>query len=324
MYNTKPLAPMEPKLTTTIPSGDEWIAEVKWDGVRVLLFDDGSIVNLYNRKGRERTNHYPEIVNTTSYSAAKSIILDGEVIALSSDGKPDFHQVMRRDGIRKMERVALVQPVVPVLYMVFDVLFHDGAWCTDEPWQSRHERLQYILQPHPHVHLVTANENGQAVYDAVVHQGMEGIVLKNIHSPYRIGGKTNEWLKYKNYLDFIGVIGGFTLDGPVANALLIGLYKDGEFQFVGHVGTGRLTKNEWLQLTRHLKRLEQTACPFVQRPVRSSAVHWVAPQITIKIQYMEWQRHQLVRQPCIVGLPQVPPSSCVLSEDMQRCLDETL
>src|SRR4051812_46226333 len=109
----KPIIPMEPLSGELIPQGHEWISQVKWDGVRVLTYHDGHEVRLYNRKLHERTFHYPELTHIRSYCDADSVILDGEIIALGSDGNPSFHEVMRRDGIRRMEKVAQAKKVVP-------------------------------------------------------------------------------------------------------------------------------------------------------------------------------------------------------------------
>src|SRR3954462_10905636 len=114
---------MEPVSSDTIPKGDDWIAQVKWDGVRVLTYADNQTVRLYNRKRNERTLHYPEITNIDHYCSSRSVILDGEVIALGENGKPAFHEVMKRDGLRNLERLKMVGDSVPIIYMIFDVIY---------------------------------------------------------------------------------------------------------------------------------------------------------------------------------------------------------
>ncbi|MDB5052920.1 MAG: ligase [Bacilli bacterium] len=94
----EPVIPFEPIRSNSIPEGSVWIHQIKWDGVRVLTYYDGFKCRLFNRKLNERTNQYPELLDVKSYCHSDSVILDGEIIALGSDGKPSFHEVMRRDG----------------------------------------------------------------------------------------------------------------------------------------------------------------------------------------------------------------------------------
>jgi bifunctional non-homologous end joining protein LigD len=83
---------MEPKISDSIPAEKSWIGQAKWDGVRVLTYYDENEVTLFNRKKHERTYHYPELIEIQRYCRASSVILDGEIIALGSDGKPSFHR----------------------------------------------------------------------------------------------------------------------------------------------------------------------------------------------------------------------------------------
>ena len=120
----KPIIPFEPVTTDDFPQGKQWIAQVKWDGVRILAYRNRNEIKLFNRKKNERTFHYPELQHLDQSLRAKSAILDGEVIALK-DGKPSFYEVMKRDGLRNIDRVLTVQKQVPVTYMVFDLLYLD-------------------------------------------------------------------------------------------------------------------------------------------------------------------------------------------------------
>ncbi|MFC6546706.1 DNA ligase, partial [Cohnella cellulosilytica] len=109
----KPIIPFEPIRSDSVPSGKQWIYQVKWDGVRILPYFDGAQIRLFNRHLNERTMQFPELTDR-SYFEASSIILDGEVIALAADGKPSFHEVMRRDGVRRADRVAMARHEVPI------------------------------------------------------------------------------------------------------------------------------------------------------------------------------------------------------------------
>ncbi|SEN29542.1 non-homologous end-joining DNA ligase [Lihuaxuella thermophila] len=313
----KPIIPMEPSRSDSIPQGQEWVAQVKWDGVRVLTYYDGREVRLYNRKMHERTLHYPEIIDIHSYCDADSVILDGEIIALGSDGKPSFHEVMRRDGIRRMEKVAQAQKRVPVTYMIFDVIYKNGIWLNQRPLIERIKILSDLIQPNDYVQLVSSHDDGQALFHAVRQHGMEGIVMKKTNSPYRIGKKDDVWLKIKNYRDLIAVVGGFTLSGGMVNAVLLGLYDEqGRFWYIGHAGTGKLTQQDWRELTERLKSNVSKDRPFVNKPDRSLKAYWVKPALTAKIKYAEWTEGHSLRQPSIQAFVHVPAHECKFSPEM--------
>lgn len=308
----KPIIPFEPVKTDQIPEGKQWISQVKWDGVRILTYNDGKRVRLFNRKLKERTSHYPELLNIQSYCHAKSVILDGEVIALGADGKPSFHEVMRRDGIRRMERVGQVRKQVSIVYMIFDVVFCDGQWINEFKLADRIEILSDIMIPGENIQLVPSFSDGNTLFEAVKKQGLEGIVLKDLNSKYAINGKDHRWQKKKNYRDLIAVVGGVTLRQGIVNSLLLGLYDDeGHFCYIGHAGTGKLTASDWRELTEKIQPLVVSERPFINKPQRINEAIWLRPVITIKIQYMEWTEGRSIRQPSIQAFVDVSPEECI-------------
>ena len=318
MTMLEPIKPMEPISSTQIPTGDEWIAQIKWDGVRILTYYDGKCVRLFNRKKNERTDHYPELLNISTFCSAKSVILDGEVIALAEDGKPSFHEVMRRDGLRKLDKVKFLRQSVPIFYMIFDVLYLDGVWVTSKPFSERSQLLHSIIQPNETIQVVSSFENGEELFQLMENQGMEGVVMKRQSSTYQIGQK-QEWMKVKNYQDLIAVVGGYTLRQGTANSLILGLFDDeGHLYYIGHAGTGKFTHQEWRTLTDQLKQIETTDRPFKTAVEREDEAHWVHPKLTVKITYAEWTAGRALRQPSIQGLTDAEPLSCRFEKDMQR------
>ncbi|MDI9568540.1 MAG: DNA ligase [bacterium] len=311
----EPVIPMEPKTSTSIPTGEEWIGQVKWDGVRILTYWDGREVRLFNRRRRERTWHYPELTDIRSYCTAASAILDGEVIALGNDGRPSFPRVMKRDGIRRLERVKGLQRTIPIAYMIFDVLYYNGEWIRERTFRDREEILAQIIIPGGHCRRVASHRDGRALFTAIKEQDMEGIVMKQLTSPYILGAKKDYWLKVKNYRNLVAVVGGFTTAGPRVNSLLLGLYDDEErLHYVGRVGTGKLTQEGWFRLTERLQRLQTTEEPFANGPQGHSPVLWVKPWLTVEIQHLGWTEGCLLRQPSIQGLVDIPPLECRLEE----------
>ncbi|MDG0794090.1 DNA ligase [Cohnella ginsengisoli] len=310
----EPIYPFEPVISETIPTESHWRYEIKWDGTRIVTYHDQGATTLFNRKLNERTRHYPELLDVSSYCSASSVILDGEVIALAQDGKPSFHEVMRRDLIQKLDRVEEMQRVVPVTYMVFDILYCNGEWVNRRPLADRLELLHGIVTPNERVQLVPGHE-GEQLFEVIRQQDMEGIVCKDLRSAYAIGGKDARWRKVKNYGDIMAVIGGFTLNDGIVNAVLLGQYDQaGKLWYIGHTGTGKLTKAEWRDLTQTLAPMAAPGSPFANRPDRYKDAHWVTPKLTAKVQYSEWRWREgrALRQPSIQAFVNAAPEQCKL------------
>ncbi|WP_103105887.1 ATP-dependent DNA ligase [Brevibacillus reuszeri] len=308
-----PIIPMEPISCEVIPKGADWIAQVKWDGVRMLTYFDGSKTRLYNRRINERTHQYPELANIQTFCNAHSVILDGEVVALGADGKPSFHEVMRRDGIRRLEKVGQAQKLVPITYMVFDVLFANNEWTIDRTLRERANLLSEIIIPNDHVQLVDHHNNGQALYEVIEQHGMEGIVMKDLNSKYVIGGKEKHWQKKKYYRDTIAVVGGVTLRDNIVNSLLLGLYdSEGHLFYIGHAGTGKLTRDDWIALTEVIVPLIQSDMPFAYTPARFKGAVWLKPKVAVKVQFAEWTEGYTLRQPSIHAVVDIPVDHCLL------------
>jgi bifunctional non-homologous end joining protein LigD len=310
-----PIIPFEPIVSDSFPKGTDWIHQIKWDGVRILTYYDGSKCRLFNRKLNERTSQYPELLDVTKYCMANSVILDGEIIALGSDGKPSFHEVMRRDSIRRKERVGLAKKEVAITYLIFDVIFYDGQWVNEWPLRERNELLIRIITPNENVQLVSSHSEGNALYKVVQDADLEGIVCKDLNGTYAIDGKDDRWVKVKNYGDVVAVIGGFTLNGGIVNAILLGLYDlEGKLLYIGHTGTGRLTSGDWRKLTEILKQTVIKDRPFHDTHARHKDAYWVQPLFTVKIKYTEWRwkEGRSMRQPSIQAFMDLPPGECIL------------
>ena len=311
----KPIVPFEPVSTDKIPGGDNWIAQIKWYGVRVLTYYDGHEVKLYNRKLNERTFHYPELTEIKSYCKANSVILDGEVLALNNEGRVSFHAVMRRDGLRRLERVKQVQKEVPVIYMIFDVIYFNGQWINEWDLEKRMEILSDIIIPKENIQLVNSYRDKENLFNVIVQKEMEGVVIKDLRSKYLIGGKNSQWQKKKNYQDIVAAVGGATLRDGIVNALLLGMEDNkGNLWYIGHAGTGKLSKQDWQQLTQIIKPLIQEHMPFINKPERVKETIWLKPRIKVKVQYIEWTEGYTLRQPSIQAFVNESPDRYPFAE----------
>ena len=212
----EPIVPFEPVAADEIPAGPQWVAQIKWDGVRMLVYFDGATTKLVNRRLHERTMQYPELADARRYCRAKSAILDGEIVAFDA-AKPSFHEVMRRDGVRNPHAVPAAAREIPITYMVFDILYHDGEWVTGRSLEERQRLLSRAVEPGDAVRLVGNETDGAKLFEVMRKHGMEGIVVKDLASTYAIGGKDGRWRKIKVRRDLTAVVGGVTYSGSVGS-----------------------------------------------------------------------------------------------------------
>ncbi|SFJ69094.1 ATP-dependent DNA ligase [Thermoflavimicrobium dichotomicum] len=309
-----PVVPFEPVRMNQSPAGENWIAQVKWDGVRVLTYCLDHEVKLFNRKKNERTLQYPELLNISSYCKASSVILDGEVIALV-DGKPSFHEVMKRDALRTASKIEKAKKQIPITYMIFDILYHNGQWVTEWPLMERQALLQEIITPQDYVQTVPSFSDGKALFEVMKAYDMEGIVYKDRTSTYVIGGKDRRWIKKKVDHDLYAVVGGVTMRQGIVNALLLGVYdQEGKLHYIGHAGTGKLTKKEWYAFTQGIQPLIREQSPFVNDSPRMKGAIWLEPQLVVKVKFAEWLPGKTLRQPSIQAFVEVKPMDCTFDQ----------
>ncbi|WP_340007019.1 DNA ligase [Paenibacillus sp. FSL K6-0276] len=310
----QPIIPFEPILAEQLPAGNQWIAQIKWDGVRMLSYYDGNSSELINRRRNYRTRQYPELTDVAAYCKADSVILDGEIIALKN-GKPSFHEVMRRDSLKNSSTIAVVRHQVPVIYMIFDILLYNGQSTMDQPLSSRQQLLSDILLPHPHVQAVPSYTDPAELFVAAQNQNLEGIVCKDIYSTYAPGGKDKRWQKRKIISDITAVAGGVTFRDGIVNALLLGLYDDNEnLHYIGHAGPGKLTVQDKRDLTALVHSLNIDRMPFAAFPQRGKGAFWIKPELVFKVHFLEWNTSGTLRQPVTQARVDLPPQLCTMEQ----------
>lgn len=183
------------------PIDNDWLTELKFDGIRLILSKHDGLTRLYTRHKTEITNRFPELCNN---DIADGTILDGELIVLNDEGQPDFELVMSR--FRSSKTI----PLLPIQFVVFDVLQHKYTWTTSLPLVKRKKILSTALPPHSHMTEIKWLEgNAEAYFDVVCKKDLEGIVIKDPTSTYKINKRTSDWLKIINYKYTDGLITGY-------------------------------------------------------------------------------------------------------------------
>ncbi|MCZ8513795.1 ATP-dependent DNA ligase [Paenibacillus filicis] len=184
--------PLKPMLLhkSDLPPAGEYIHQLKYDGFRCLLHADAGKVKLFTRHQNDCTTQFPEFAGVNLPSG---MILDGEMIALGDDGKPDFEAVMSRFQTRRRN------PKQTVHFAAFDVLCAGNQSVLTEPLEKRLERLQGLVKSSELISAVQSHQDGSALFESVKQLGLEGIVSKKKGSRYQLDYRSPNWLKVKNY-----------------------------------------------------------------------------------------------------------------------------
>ncbi|MCG0239441.1 MAG: non-homologous end-joining DNA ligase [Firmicutes bacterium] len=306
---------MEPVRRPEPPAGPEWTAEVKWDGVRCLALVEGSRVRLWSRRGRERTEQFPELQALAGQLRARQALLDGELVVLRADGRPSFPGILERDlavGPAEARRRAARQPA---LLVAFDLLAADGEEYLQNPLATRQERLRAILTPGPAaIPIESFPDGGPALFQAACQQELEGVVCKRLDSPYRPGEKSPLWVKVKRRLQMLCLVGGYTVTGGRPGAVLLGAHDaEGRLRYLGRAGSG--LKEE--ELSALAAALPPAPCPFDPVPRveadrwarRPDRVVWVRPILGVQVEFLEWTEEGRLRSPVVKGFAPVDPGA---------------
>lgn len=287
---------------------ENYLYQLKWDGVRMLTFVHDGQVRLINKHAHDRTGQYGELQELPGLLDAQTAILDGEVVVLK-EGKPSFPAVMRRDGSRDLKTIDYLQKLLPVHYMVFDLLHLNGQDLRQESLMMRKSRLAQIMVKPSFLHLVEDFSEGRALFQAVDQMNMEGIVAKHKESHYLPGKQHQQWLKIKCRRSQYCLVGGFTLRGQVVNALLLGVYREGDFSYAGKAASG-LSHAQQNILSHQLPDLARTASPFVNLLGIDPNYHFIKPEIGVRIEYLEWSEDLKLRSPVIKEFMKLKPEDC--------------
>jgi bifunctional non-homologous end joining protein LigD len=224
------IIPMLAKMGEMPANDGDYGFEMKWDGIRAILYIDHSRARLASRNLLDITGQYPEVLHLAESPGASQLILDGEIVALGDDARPSFGRLQNRMGVVSDESVRRLMVTIPVTYMIFDMLYRDGASLMSEPYIKRREVLSGLrLSGSAWQTPDYAAGNGPTVQGISRQLGLEGVVFKHLNSPYQPGRRSGAWLKLKNQLRQELVIGGWipgsgTRSGMIG-ALLVGYYE---------------------------------------------------------------------------------------------------
>lgn len=304
------LRPMK-AVSGDLPRPDEtgWGFEIKWDGMRVLARCVDGAVGLTTSNGKDATVSFPELAGLAE-AVGVDCMLDGEVVALDDEGRPDFGRLQGRMHIASADDARRRAVVVPVALALFDLLWLDRTNTCAVPLVERRRLLEQLVTPTPSWRVPAAHDDGEALLEIVKAQGLEGVVAKRQDSPYLPGKRSPAWRKVKVRRHQEVVVGGWwpgegNRTGRVGS-LLVGVHDPSApgnpLRYAGKVGTG-FTAADLARYEELLRPREIDAPPFDPQPpppiVRHA--HWVGPEIVIEVAFGEWTTDGVLRHPSHLG-----------------------
>ena len=309
---------ISPELATLVdapPAGD-WRYEIKIDGYRILARLDGGEVRLMTRNGHDWSTKLPELCQALAALPVQSAWLDGEILVMDEEGRPDF---------QRLQNAFDANLSAPIHYTLFDLLWLDGVDYRDQPLEARRQALQQVLRGNQQASLRYSEDftdDPRSVLDSACRLGLEGLIGKRAGSPYT-QKRSRDWikLKCKRRQEFV-IVGFSEPKGSRAHfgALLLGLHDaDGALRYAGKVGTG-FSSATLKTLYQQLKPLQRKTCPLQQAPKGADArgVTWLRPELLCEVAFAEMTREGLVRQAVFHGLRSDKPAKAIVEEKPQK------
>lgn len=281
-------------LVDTVPAGDKWLHEMKYDGYRLLVAVGGGTARAYTRSGLDWSDRFADIVAEATRLNVDSALLDGEAVVMDADGRSSFQ------GLQG----ALKGAPGRIDYIAFDLLELDGQDLTGLPLTERKARLHGIL-PAGSSRIRYSEHiegNGEKLLHSFCDAGLEGVISKKADGRY-VGSRSGSWLKTKCIKRQEFVVVGWTPSDKsrLFRSLILGIHEDGVLRYAGKVGTG-FGNDEIVRLMETMDPLEQSS-PTVKAPrAEVRGAYWLKPKLVAEIAYTEMTNEGTLRHPSYLGL----------------------
>ncbi len=232
-----PLEPMLAKLARTIPGGDGWLFEPKWDGFRCIVFRDGDRLELISRKLRPLTRYFPELLDPLRAAVPERCVVDGEIVVADTEGRGlNFDALLQRIHPAQ-SRVDRLAAETPAAFVAFDLLADGDRSLLDEPMAARRAELVARVAPNAVVHITPASTTRSVAeewFGRFEGAGLDGVVAKPLDGAYLPGKRALIKVKHERTADC--AVAGYRIhkDGQGVGSLLLGLFDDaGDMHSVG-------------------------------------------------------------------------------------------
>jgi DNA ligase D-like protein (predicted ligase)/DNA ligase D-like protein (predicted polymerase)/DNA ligase D-like protein (predicted 3'-phosphoesterase) len=300
-----PIEPMLARSAETLPQSQDFVYELKWDGIRALISLDEGVLRIHGRNRTDFTQQFPELLVAEPAFRANCGVFDGEIVCLEADGKPNFRNVIHRLQQKTESAIQRAMAKHPAVCYLFDCLYLDGRPITTEPLTRRREWLQDAIKRDSPYRVSETVEDGNAFFEAVKQMGLEGIMAKQRGSTYLPGKRSDSWLKIKTRQTLECIIIGYTRgkgDREASfGALHLAQAEGDQWRYLGKAGGG-FDDASLKVVSEELKKLTIIRRPIKEKPLDDARSVWVEPKLMCEVQYASLTNDGMLREPVFVRL----------------------
>ncbi|MDX1477246.1 MAG: non-homologous end-joining DNA ligase [Saprospiraceae bacterium] len=302
---------MHAGIATRVPDELDYIYEVKWDGIRTMIYIDDEDMTIRSRSQRDLSRQFPELAAERKSLKCAQAVLDGEIVVLNDKGMPQFKTTVGRIHKTGEHSIAMAAKSQPAYCYLFDVIYLDGCYVNKEPLWKRKEWLKSLIKPGGQFRYSEEVADGDALFEASGKMGLEGIMAKKRDSIYQIGKRSNAWLKIKHRSTATCRIIGYT-EGQGDRAAYFGALHltDADHEnhvYLGKVGTG-FNMAALKRLSKQVKAVPETDKPIEQKLEDDAQSTWIEPILVCEVEYASITPNGTLREPVFVRLrPDLDP-----------------
>lgn len=300
------IAPMlSDRATTLPPNNEDYIYEVKWDGIRALISLEDGQLRIRSRNQNDITKQFPELLIADKAFRATNGLFDAEIVCLGKQGKPEFKKVINRLMASGDTNISKLSRSNPVYCYIFDCLYLDGRSLINEPLLQRKVWLKDAIKKDTPYRVSEWMEDGEGLLEAARVHALEGIMAKRKDGRYIPGKRSDSWLKIKirNTADCV-VIGYNEGKGNRKDAfggLHLAQWEGNELVYRGKVGTG-FDDATIKDIFSRIKKLKEIRKPVEGKVLDEKVSTWVEPKIMIEVTYASLTPDENFREPVFVRL----------------------
>jgi bifunctional non-homologous end joining protein LigD len=300
-----PIKPMLAQSVNKPPDSENYLYEIKWDGVRALIALDEGQIRISSRNQVDITGKFPELLASDQAFRTVSALFDAEIVCLDEAGKPVFKNVIHRIQQSQEGAIKRARAKYPAVCSVFDCLYLDGRPIVNEPLVRRRAWMEDATKRGSPYRVSEMVSEGAELFKAAVQMGLEGIMAKERNSRYRAGTRSGQWLKIKKRQTMECLIIGYTKGkGDRRNlfgALQLGRREDGVIRYMGKVGTG-FDEKSMKEIFTCLKNIKQVKRPIPEKPLDDAQTIWIEPKAICEVQFASLTRDGMLREPVFLRL----------------------
>lgn len=267
----------------------EYLYEVKYDGIRVLVFVSKDKVVIRSRYGIDITGLFPEMM-VLCKMVKGNVIFDGEIIMLDNN-KVSFSKLQKRIHLKNKKTIEFLSKTNSVIFICFDVIY-EGKDLINLSLLERKDVLSNYKDNDVFIKSTYVIGDGTKLFNAIKKLDMEGIVAKKINSKYLVNERSDNWLKIKNYKsgDFI-ILGYINKEESHVISLVLGEHLNKKIVYVGKVILGK--KRNLADKILKMKKSKAVV------KIKDKDVIFIKPEIKCLIKYLERTENGLLRQPFV-------------------------